>query len=192
MYRGALTLVWLAALAPTGARAAPDPFGALATLARTPLVVAGDLCGAAGLGSAALIALGGDAIALIDDNPWTRPLLRGAASGFVHRIALATSWIGTGALEGLRGEDIERLPEASATYLEAAPGVGRVDTLLDAGSAASLAVGDLASAPFAVLLRAFGATTAADRMELWRREARVRALGPEPLAPPPPGDALRP
>lgn len=189
MYRGALTLVWLAALAPAGARAAPDPLGATAALARAPLVVAGDLCGAVGLASAATIALAGDALALVDDNPLTRPLLRGTASGVVYRLALATSWIGTGALEGLRGEDIERLPEAPATYLEAAPGVGRIDTLLDASGAARLAVGDLTSAPLLALLRAVGATGAAERLAQSRKEARVSALGPDPLPPPGPGDA---
>lgn len=189
MYRGALTLVWLAALAPAGVRAAPDPLGATAALARAPLVVAGDLCGAAGLASAATIALAGDALAVVDDNPLTRPLLRGTASGLVYRLALATSWIGTGALEGLRGEDIERLPEAPATYLEAAPGVGRVDTLLDAVGAGRLAVGDLTSAPLLVLLRAVGATGTADRLARARHEARVSALGPDPLPPPAPGDA---
>ncbi len=183
MYRGALTLVWLATLVPAGAGAAPDPAGAARALAHAPFVVAGDLCGAAGLASAAAIALAGDALALVDDNRLSRPVLRGVASGLVHRVALAASWIGTGALEGLRGEDIERLPEARATYLEAAPGVGRVDTLLDAGAALGLAAGDLASAPLLALLRAVGAGATADALELQRKEARVRALGPDPLPP---------
>ncbi len=171
------------ALPATASAAWPDPVGALVDLSRAPLVVTGDAVGAVGLCAAAGIATAGDAIALVDANRFTRPLLRGIASGLVHRAALAVSWTSTGALEALRGEDIERLPEAPATYLEAAPGTGRLATFLDGLAAGRLALGDLLHAPLSVGARLVGARASADRLAVRRAEARTNALGPLPLPP---------
>jgi hypothetical protein len=165
--------------------AAPDPVGALVDLARAPLTVSGDAIGGVGLCAAAAIATAGDAVALVDANRFTRPLLRGLASGFVQRAALVVSWTSTGALEALRGEDIERLPESSATYLEAAPFTGRLDTLTDGLAAGRLAIGDLLHAPLGVGARLVGARASADRLAVRRAEARTNALGPLPLPPAP-------
>jgi hypothetical protein len=143
--------------------------------------VTGDAVGAAGLCAAAVIASAGDVVALVDANRATRPLLRGLASGLVHRAALLVSWTSTSALEALRAEDIERLPEAPPTYLEAAPFTGRLATFRDGLSAAGLAVGDLLHAPLAVGARLAGARESADRLAVRRAEARTRALGPLPL-----------
>jgi len=186
-----MLLATLVSALPAGASAAaPDPVGALVELTRAPLVVAGDAVGAVGLCAAAGIATAGDGIALVDANRFTRPVLRGVASGLVHRAALAVSWTSTGLLEALRGEDIERLPEAPATYLEAAPGTGRLATFLDGVGAGRLAIGDLLHAPLAVGARLVGARDTAERIAVRRAEARTDALGPLPL--PPETGILRP
>jgi hypothetical protein len=154
---------------------------ALAALVGTPLRVAGDAAGGAGLVSAAALGLGADAISLIDDNRVSRVALRGLASGLVDRIALGVSWAGTGALEGLRAEDIERLPEPMATYLEAAPGLGRLDTFLSGIMAFGLLARDAVLGPAAFALYATGFNAQAERIETRLDDARTRALGP--LAP---------
>lgn len=162
------------------ARASPDPEGALRALLEAPPTLLGNTLGAGGLIAAAGLGLAGDALSLIDANPATRPFLRGVVSRALRRTALGISWTATGALEGLRAEDIERLPEARATYLAAAPGVGRLDTLLDGLGAARLAVGDLFAAPGLAALRLVGSAERGRALARRRREARIRLLGPEP------------
>jgi hypothetical protein len=176
---GLASLLWAAA-----ARAAPDvpdADAALGALAGTPLRVAGDAVGGAGLVSAAALGLAGDAVALLDDNRVSRVVLRGFASGLVDRLALGVSWTGTGVLEGLRAEDIERLPESMATYLEAAPGLGHLDTLFSGLMAFGLGVRDAVLGPTAFALYATGFNARAQQVETRLDEARTRALGP--LAP---------
>jgi hypothetical protein len=172
--------VRLAVLA-LGASLAPDPGGAALALVDSALRVTGDLCGSAGLLAGSGVALAGDVLALIDHNRATAPWLAGFASRPTLRAAMALSWGGTSLLEALRGEDIERLPEAPATYLEAAPGIGRVDTALSAAGALWLATYDAATAPALVGLRLAGARERAARLDRARTEMRVRMLGPEPL-----------
>ena len=178
----ALTLAGLGAPAAADADLdrGPDPLGALRTLAEAPPTLVANSFAAGGLVMAAGVALTGDAISLVDANPATRPVLRGVASRAVRRLALAISWTATGALEGLRVLDVERLPEARATYLEAAPGVGRFDTLLDGLGAARLAVGDLLGAPWLATLQLIGSAERAEAFASRRRDARIRFLGPEP------------
>jgi len=180
-HRAGLGLFVLLAVLPAGGWAGPDPLGALGALAQGSSRAAGDLIGGAGLVGAAGIALLGDGIALIDDNRLIRPVLRGALSGTTHHAALAVSWSTTGVLEALRAEDIERLPEAIETYRSAAPFVGRLDTALSGGAAIRLGVGDLCYAPVLSLLRLVGADAQARALARRRTEARINALGPEPL-----------
>lgn len=180
----ALLSVLSLALAPVAARAAPDPAGALEAAIDMPLRAAGSALGGVGLVAASVLGLAGDAVCAIDGNRLTRPLLRGAFSNLVYRGALLVSGVSTGTLEALRGEDIERLPEAQATYLAAAPLVGRMDTALTGGAALTLAVGDLVSWPALVVLRLIGAQASADRLAAHRYDARVSALGPSPLSHP--------
>jgi hypothetical protein len=108
-------------------------------------------------------------------------VLRGLVSGGVHRVAFAISWSGARMLETLRREDIERLPEPAAAYLEAAYGAGRLTTLLDGLGALWLAGGDLLAGPARFGLRLVGAERAATTVETCRREAALRWLGPPPL-----------
>lgn len=173
-----ISLMGVAAAGPAAGQ--PDPRGALAALARAPATLAGNALGSAGLVGAASLGLAGDAVSAIDHNRLSRPLLHGFASRSLHGLALVVSWSATGALELLRGEDIERLPEAPATYLAAAPTAGRLDTLLAGAGALRLALGDVLAAPVLAVLSAAGARERAARLRQRRHEARVRALGPDP------------
>lgn len=168
-------------LAAAPAAAAPDPAGALRAAVDMPLRAAGSALGGVGLVAASLIGLAGDVVHLLDDNRLTEPLLGGVFSDAVYRGALLVSGVSTATLEALRGEDIERLPEARASYLEAAPGVGRMDTALTGGAALTLAVGDLVAWPGLVVMRLVGAEGTAERLVAARDDARVSALGPSPL-----------
>lgn len=160
------------------AHAAPDVGGALRALVATPFRVTGDVLGAGGLLAASALGLCGDGIALADANRWTEPILFGVGSGAVRRLALGVSQGATGVLEGLRAEDVERLPEARAAYLENAPGVGRVDTALTGLGALRLGVEDALAGPALFALRAAGAREAAERVAGWARDERIGALGP--------------
>ncbi|MFQ5515022.1 MAG: hypothetical protein ACE5FG_11365 [Myxococcota bacterium] len=152
--------------------------GALEALVGGTLAAAGDLAGAAGLASAALCAGVGDLVSLLDARAPLGPLLRGVGSQTLHRLAFGLSRAGTGVLEALRAEDIERLPEPRAAYLLADPGLGRLDTALDGLASLRLGVGDLMAAPVLAGLR----TLRAERADRWltreRSEARLQALGP--------------
>jgi hypothetical protein len=161
-----------------GAWTAPDVPAAWAALVETPLRVTGDSAGAAGLLCAPAVALVGDAVALVDATWLPAGPLEGWLSGPVHRVAMAVSWTGTSILETLRAEDIERLPEAMATYRGAAPGVGRLDTLLSGVGALRLAVRDLLTGPVLAMLHLGGADGVATRLERDRDEARTKLLGP--------------
>ena len=174
----AIALVCALGLAATPARAAPDVDGALAALVDGPLNATGDLIGAAGFMTAGVTGLLGDGVALVDDNRYTGFVLRGFASGLVHRLAMLVSWTATGALEGLRGEDVERLPEAQAAYLKAAPGVGRFDTVFSGVQAVELAIEDALLNPLLFALYATGANDTGDRVAGRLEDSRDRALGP--------------
>ena len=182
-----LTGLLVALAAPLSGWAGPDPLGAAGSLVRGPLRVAGDVTGGVGLCLASGVALVSDGVSFIDANRVTRPLLRGVFSRGGYYAALGISHASTGMLELLRGEDIERLPEHRATYLQAAPGYGRWTTFATGLSALYLGVGDgLATLPL-VVLYAIGAEGWATRLEQSRDEQRTRALGP--LTPEPPSDA---
>ncbi len=179
-------LLLLALLATPGApRAAPDPVAGAAALLATPFQVAGDLLGGAGLIGAALVASVGDLVALADRNSVTEPLLRGAASRTVHTLAFALSWSTSRSLELLRRENVERLPEPLTAYLDVAPFAGRFDTARSGTAALGLALRDAWSGPALAAAHLAGARGAADALAQGRREARIRALGPDPLPSPP-------
>ena len=59
-----------------------------------------------------------------------------------------------------------------------APGAGRLDTLLTGLGSLRLALEDALAGPALLLLRASGARGAAERVELWQRDERIRVLGP--------------
>ena len=169
------------ALSPVAAQAGPDPIGAGAALGDSLLDGLGNVVGAAGLLGGALVGGAGDVVQVVDGNRLSRPVLRGGVSGGVHRIAFGISWSGTRSLEVLRREEVERLPEPAAAYLEAAWGAGRGTTLLDGLGALWLAGGDLLAGPARFGLRLAGAEQTATALETSRRKAAVRWLGPPPL-----------
>lgn len=176
MRRVALAALLLGIARP--AVAAPDPVGAARALVTAPLRVAGDAIGASGLVGASALGLCGDGLALADANRWTQPILGGIASGALRRLALGLSQGATGALEGLRAEDVERLPEPREAYLENAPGAGRLDTALTGLGALRLAAEDAVAGPILFALRGAGARSAAERVAGWTRDERIRVLGP--------------
>jgi len=175
---GKLALVAFALCFALQASAGPDPGGALRALGATPLRVSGDAIAAAGLVGAASVGLCGDGLALLDANRLTRPLLFGFFSGMVRRAALGLSQGATGAMEGLRAEDIERFPEPAPAYLDNAPGAGRLDTILTGLGSLQLALEDAASGPALAFLRGMGAKDAASAVFGWSRDERIRVLGP--------------
>jgi hypothetical protein len=170
------------------AAAGPDPEGAVRALVATPFAVAGDAIGAVGLVGASAVGLCGDGLSLVDANPVTKPILFGVASGAVRRVALGLSQGSTGFLEGLRAEDIQRLPEPDAAYLENAPGVGRLDTALTGLGSVRLLVEDALTGPALFALRAVGARGPADAVSDFARAERIRVLGPLVNEPPLPSD----
>jgi len=163
------------------AQAAPEPVAAAVALLETPLDVAGDLIGGAGLAAATGVALAGDGLALVDTHSPARALLRGVPSRAVRGTAFGIAWSASRALELLRGEDIERLPEPAAAYLEVDPFAGRLDQLATGFEAVLLAVRDALGGPSLALLRGVGATQSADELERRRSEDRIATLGPDPL-----------
>jgi len=173
-----LGVVCLLLFSARAAQAGPEPRTALWALASTPFRVGGDLIGAGGLVTASAVGLVGDGLSLIDANRFTEPFLFGLVSGSVRRVGLGISQLSTGALEGLRAEDIERLPEPRAAYLENAPGVGRVDTGLIGLGSLRLGIEDLLAGPALFVLHGTGANGAAGAVEGFTRDERIRVLGP--------------
>ncbi len=174
-----LTLICLAYPA-TDAAAKPRIGKALGTTLVAPLIILGDLGGGLGLVSASIVGLAGDSIAAIDDNRITHPVLKGFVSQPLKRVGLGISHLSTGWLEGLRGEDIERLPESQAAYLEAAPVMGRIETFSTGVRALGLGVHDLITAPLWFGAELVGIERWRTSIYRTRRNARIQALGPEP------------
>ncbi len=167
---------------PHSARGAPDIDGAVASMLTGPLKAVGSVIGGTGMIASAGIGLAGDVTSLVDRNPLTRPFLRGAVSRALQRVALGISWTTSGVAEGLRLIDIERLPEASATYLLAGRGVGRLDTLLGGLGALRLGLSDGVTTLPLTVLRLTGAQASSERLVQRQVDARINALGPTPLA----------
>ncbi len=169
---------------PQATQAAPDVDGALESLIGGPLRAAGSVVGGTGMIASAGIGLAGDVVSLVDRNPITRPILHGAVSRALQRVALGLSWITSGLMEGLRAVNIERLPEASAAYLLAGPGVGRLDTTLGGLDALRLGISDAVTTVPLALLRVSGVQGLTKRLLQRQVELQVQTLGPTPLAGP--------
>ena len=152
----------------------------MADLARSVPRAIGDVVGGVALVSAATIATVGDGVRLLDANRVSRPLTRGALSQTIRGAAWLISWGGTEALERLRSEPVERWPEPSAAYLEADPGLGRIDTAASGLGALFLAPRDLFGGIAQGLLRTAGAHSAADALRADARRAALETLGPPP------------
>ena len=169
---------------PQATQAAPDVAGTLDSLIGGPLRAVGSVVGGTGMIASAGIGLAGDVASLVDRNPITRPILRGAVSRALQRVALGLSWTTSGLMEGLRAVNIERLPEASAAYLLAGPGVGRLDTTLGGLSALRLGISDAVTTIPLALLRVSGVQGLTKRLLQRQVDLQVQTLGPTPLAGP--------
>jgi hypothetical protein len=141
---------------PPTARAASDVDGAVDALVSWAPDVFGDAFGAVGLVFAGVTGLARDGVGLVDDNDYTRVLLRGIFSKSLGRLGLGVSQMSSGAMEGLRAEDFTGLPEASKGYLAAGTVQGRVDTVSKGLGAAGLAVVDVIANPVLFLTRLAG------------------------------------
>ena len=173
----ALAIAGLLALAPARASAAPDPIGAVREAVSLPLRVAGDAIGGTTTLAATGLALVGDALALVDRAPGVRRVARGAPSRGVHHVAFALSWSGARALEALRMEDIDRLPELRAAFVDTRPGAGRLDLAAGAVEVTLLALRDALRGVATVGARAIGARRTADALVARRGDARDAVLG---------------
>ena len=161
------------------AAASPDPDGAISALIDWPLKTAGDLAGSVGLIGGGLCGGAGDGIALIDDNPYTRVVLRGAFSQSLRRLALGWSNLFTGGLEGLRAEDLERYPESAESHLSPDNAQVRIDPVLDGLGGGYVGITDFVGQPLLVILRGVGAAGPAASIEGWQTKVRERYFGPE-------------
>lgn len=175
----AIGFLWLPAA--TSPAAAPDPIAAGAAWIDSLLDGTGAALGGVGLLAASALGGLGDGVEALDRNRWTAPWVHGVASGAIQRVAFGVSYAGSALLEGLRREDIERLPEPRAAYLSAAYAAGRGWTALDGLAALWVGVGDWTAGPARAALHLAGARGAALSLERVRREAALRWLGPQPI-----------
>lgn len=157
---------------PGAAKGASDIDGAVDALISTPLDVFGDAAGALGLVASAGFGVLGDVAAVVDDNEYTRVLLRGIFSTTIHRVALGTSQMFTGGMEGLRAEDFTAFPESPGDYLDRAPVQTRIDTASTGLGALGLGVVDLMANPGLFLTRLIGMEQQA--ADIARSQANVR------------------
>ena len=159
-------------------KAGSDVDGAIDALIDAPLNTVGDLAGSAGLVSGGVMGGLGDVIALVDDNPYTRTLLRGMMSMAIRRLALGVSYTFTGMLEGLRRENLARYPESALLYLEPQASLVRIDDVMDGLGGTYVAFSDAVGNPALAVLRIGGATAWADRIAGWQTTVRGRYFGP--------------
>jgi len=162
---------------PGGAKAGPDVDGAVDALISAPLNTLGDLAGSLGLITGAVGGTVGDLVALLDDNEYSRVVLRGFISTTIQRITLGLSQTMTGAMEGNRGEDFDRYPEAAGAYLTSRDTAKRLETLEAGLGAIYVAVTDAIGQPLLVLTKGAGAQGPTDQIESWQKKVRERYLG---------------
>jgi hypothetical protein len=169
-------LVTLVVLPPT-AQAGPDLDGAVKSLASVPMDSVGDAFGGAGLAMAATVGFTGDIVAAVDNNEYSRIVLRGLLSTPIRRLALGLSRMSSGMLEGFSNADFEYYPEAEERYLktELKP---RSWTFRGGLGGIVLSAVDFFGNAGQFLLRAPGATATADSLEQMQSDARSFLVGP--------------
>jgi len=165
-------------LCPGGAAAGPDIDGAVDALISTPLDTTGSVVGSAGLIMGALGGTVGDLVSFIDDNQYSRIVLRGLVSKTIQRISLGISQLSTGALEGFRAEDLKNYPESASAYTENRNPTERLDTLGAGVGGTYVAVTDAVGGPLVMLLRGVGLTDQAGSIANWQSTVRERYFGP--------------
>jgi hypothetical protein len=160
------------------AKAGPDVDGAVDALISWPAETAGDFVGSAGLITSSLGGALGDGIACIDDNEYTRVVLRGFLSTTVRRMFYGLSTPSTGALEGLRAENLRNYPESSGAFLDPDGLSGRIDSFeAGLGGVYVMAI-DALTGPVLLFTRAVGLPGAADDVAEFKDSRRERYFGP--------------
>ena len=144
----------------------------------TPFNTFGDVAGAGGLISAGTLGIAADVVALVDDNEYSRIVLRGLLSKPTKRMAQGWSAIFTGALEGLRAEDLENYPESMDAYVGEHKIDSHIDTIGDGLGGVYVGIVDAICNPVLMLLRISGANQQADSLANWMGTRRDRYFGP--------------
>jgi len=155
----------------------PDLDGSVMALAAVPADATGDFLGGAGMMMTSLVGLTGDAVAVIDNNEYSRIVLRGLLSTPIRRLALGLSQMSTGALEGFANVDHERYPQEESIYLNVDL-QNRLWTFRAGLGATVLTVVDVAGNFGQFLLRAPGAASTADSIGSFQTDARTSLVGP--------------
>jgi hypothetical protein len=168
----AALLLWTAP-----ASADPDLDGSVKALAAVPADATGDFFGGAGMVLTSLVGLTGDAVAVVDNNEYSRIVLRGLLSTPIRRLALGLSQMSTGTLEGFGNVDHERYPQDESTYLKVDL-QNRVWTFRAGLGAVVLTAVDVAGGFGQFLLRAPGATATADSIARFQTDTRTSLVGP--------------
>ena len=163
---------------PGNAKAGPDIDGAVDALISWPLSTFGTVAGSAGLITASVTGTLGDLVALVDDNKYSRVVLRGLFSKTIYRLSLGVSQTFTGAMEGSRAQDFERFPEPISDYMDTRDPRERLDALSAGVGGIYVAITDAVGLPLLVLTRGAGVQGATDGLESWRKTVRERYLGP--------------
>ena len=173
----ALALLASVITVPGIASAGPDLDGSVRALWAIPLEASGDAIGAAGLITASVTGVAGDIVAVIDNNEYSKVVLRGIASMPIRRTALGISQLSTGALEGFRDSNFEQLPESEATYLAPDDVATRARTFGMGLGALGLVMVDSLTNTGLVFTRAVGAVGANEALESAQTDARSAWIG---------------
>lgn len=160
------------------AKAGPDVDGAVDATISWPLETAGDFVGSLGLITSSVGGCLGDAIALLDDNEYSRVVLRGFLSTTVRRMFYGVSTLSTGALEGLRAENLRNYPEASDGFLDPDGLSGRIDSFEAGLGGVYVMTIDALTGPVLLFTRAVGLTGVADDVKEFKDSRRKRYFGP--------------
>lgn len=163
---------------PGNAKAGPDIDGAVDALISWPISTLGDVAGSAGLITASVTGTLGDLVAFVDDNKYSRVVLRGLFSKTIYRLSLGVSQTFTGAMEGMRAQDFERYPEPISAYMDTKDPSERLDALSAGVGGIYVAITDAVGLPLLVLTRGAGIQGATDGIEGWQKKVRERYLGP--------------
>ena len=163
---------------PGNAKAGPDIDGAVDALISWPMITLGDVAGSAGLITASVTGTLGDLVAFVDDNKYSRVVLRGLFSTSIYRLSLGVSQTFTGAMEGMRAQDFERYPEPISAYMDTKDPTERLDALSAGVGGIYVAITDAVGLPLLVLTRGAGVQGATDGIESWQKKVREGYLGP--------------
>ena len=163
---------------PGTAAAGPDFDGAVDAVVSWPLVTAGNAFGSMGLVASSVGGAAGDAIALLDDNEYTRIVFRGIFSTTIRRVFLGASNASTGVLAGQRAENLTNSPADAGDCLDPEGLSDRLDSLEAGLGGVYVTAIDFVTGPVLFLTRAVGLTGVADDVTEFKDSRRKRYFGP--------------